>query len=329
MNKLLSIGIPTFDRAHELDRQLEWLVREIKGFEQECEITIYDNSSTDATPEVVEKWRPLFGSTPFKYIRNPQNIGGLPNYAKFLSEATGTFVWAIGDDDPINPGTLALIIKTLKEQRNLALMYLNFSGFYKPKGCVLEEHWFDTNLEPYASNGEAVFQHSIEKSLGAVIFITAAIYRTELVKVALRKWPESVDNWAGMGYWTGYCAMHGEVLVTKDNYVVCIIGDSHWEKDSKIHSRIYCKDVPELCYKLYELGYPYKMCRQVILNGFKHLESCNGNRTYLRAFRYWGTATAAALAFVLSPFHAAFQDKPLIPLTLIEARESQAGESMS
>ncbi|MCC5625684.1 glycosyltransferase family 2 protein, partial [Nostoc sp. CHAB 5715] len=38
MNKLLTIAIPTFNRASLLDKQLAWLAQAIKGFEDDCEI---------------------------------------------------------------------------------------------------------------------------------------------------------------------------------------------------------------------------------------------------------------------------------------------------
>ena len=55
MNKLLTIAIPTYNRAALLDKQLAWLAIAIKGFESECEIIISDNCSTDNTPGVVKK----------------------------------------------------------------------------------------------------------------------------------------------------------------------------------------------------------------------------------------------------------------------------------
>lgn len=329
MAKLLSIGIPTFNRASRLDRQLEWLANEIKGFENECEIAIYDNCSPDHTSEVVERWRPAFAGVPFSYVRNAENIGGLPNYAKFLNEATATFTWAIGDDDPIHPGTLAFVIKNLKERRNLALMYLNFTAFHEPTGSRGEECWFDTDLESQAADGKAVFRRSIEKLIGSVIFITAAVYRTKLAQVALQKWPESVHNWAGMGYWTGYCALHGDVLVTKDAFVVCTIGKSHWEKDNTIHARIWSRDVPELCFKLCELGYPDAMSRKVMKDGLKTFGNFCGRRGYLKAFRLWGTTVAATLAFVYLPFGSMVLGTALVPATSAEVEESRTEESIT
>ena len=45
MSKLLTISIPTYNRAQMLDRQLKWLASEVLGNEGDCEIIISDNCS--------------------------------------------------------------------------------------------------------------------------------------------------------------------------------------------------------------------------------------------------------------------------------------------
>ncbi|GCL41722.1 glycosyl transferase family protein [Dolichospermum planctonicum] len=50
MQKLLTIAIPTYNRAELLDKQLTWLSRAIKGFKTECEILVFDNCSDEFIP---------------------------------------------------------------------------------------------------------------------------------------------------------------------------------------------------------------------------------------------------------------------------------------
>jgi glycosyltransferase involved in cell wall biosynthesis len=61
------------------------------------ELTVLDNASDDATPDVVkrfqERW-PLL-----KYQRNLVNLGGNPNYLRALEVGDSTYCWVIGDDD--------------------------------------------------------------------------------------------------------------------------------------------------------------------------------------------------------------------------------------
>lgn len=53
-NRLLTISIPTYNRALLLNDQLAWFAGAVKGNEELCELIVSDNASSDATREVVE-----------------------------------------------------------------------------------------------------------------------------------------------------------------------------------------------------------------------------------------------------------------------------------
>lgn len=279
MNTLLSICIPTFNRAEELDRQLTWLAQEIEGFEAECEVIISDNCSEDATPEIVENWRARFAKVVFKANRNPENIGWMRNFQYLINAATGKYIWIVGDDDPIKLGTLAYVLKFLKCESNLSLIFLNFSDRDHQTGQVYNQHWLPTNLEEKHKNGIAVFEECLKKDIGAIIFITATIFRTEYVRLALQQWPASLDNWAGLAYWTGVCALNGEVLVTKESFVECTLGASNWGKNPRHKFYISYRDNPAIYKKLKELGFSSKTC------DFKILELAWNNLVFNNVFK--------------------------------------------
>ncbi|MFM8003979.1 MAG: glycosyltransferase family 2 protein, partial [Dolichospermum sp.] len=88
MNKLLTIAIPTYNRAELLDKQLTWLSKAIKGFETECEILVSDNCSTDHTQSIISKWQNILKNITFKSNKNHENIGVMRNIFYCLSAAT-------------------------------------------------------------------------------------------------------------------------------------------------------------------------------------------------------------------------------------------------
>lgn len=219
MEKLLSICIPTFNRAEELDRQLAWLAQEMQSFGSECEIIVSDNCSDDHTPIVVSKWQSVFAHTTFKGNRHSENRGWMRNFIYCLTTASGRFTWIIGDDDRIYAGAVARVLQTLRQTPDLALMYLNFTDHNPLTGEVLAQHWFDPELEQAdCTQGQAIFQHCLQ-NIGSVIFITATIYRTRFAREALQRWPDCFQNWAGLAYWSAYCATQGSIIVTRDNYL--------------------------------------------------------------------------------------------------------------
>ena len=102
--KLLTIAIPTYNRAKLLDNQLAWLSKAIRGFEDEIEIFVSDNCSTDNTQDVIKKWKSQLSNFTFHSCRNAENIGLNGNIVNCLTSVNTKYAWAIGDDDPIRTG---------------------------------------------------------------------------------------------------------------------------------------------------------------------------------------------------------------------------------
>ena len=289
MNKLLTIAIPTFNRAKLLDKQLAWLAEAIKGFEADCEILVSDNCSTDNTQDVVKKWQSTLSHITFNYNKNPENIGVLKNITYCLNAATTQYVWTIGDDDPIQEKAVTYVLTKIKEHQNLSLLFLNYSGRNKVTGepvhppTIVGNRWFDVDSEDGCGDGKAIFEHCYDKSVGAVIFLTAIVYRTDLVQRGLQIWQDAVNNWIFLAYLAGYCAANGSVIVTKDIYMECIVGVSYWQKDPKSALLMQYKHIPEVLVKLEENGYSQQFCRRMIVKNFREVNL----KVLLGALKRW------------------------------------------
>jgi abequosyltransferase len=307
MEKLLSICIPTFNRAQILNRQLAWLIEEVKEFGEECEIIVSDNCSGDETPAVVEKWKSL-SPIAFHANRNSENLGWMRNFSYCLSAACGHYTWILGDDDAVYEGAVAQVITTLKSRPDLSLFYLNFCERNVVAGSFNPEPWFK-NVEEDAKlpNGKAVFQKHLEHNIGSVIFISATIFRTQFGREAYQSWQDSTNNWAGLAYWNGYCATKGNVLVTEKTFLECTIGVSYWQKDPKAWFKIRHSDIPEVYAKLFQIGYPREFCRKMILKILEEdfiTEKPLKNLKYFlwcfwKAPRWSGKVTSAYFSFLL------------------------------
>ncbi|KAF3885276.1 MULTISPECIES: glycosyltransferase family 2 protein [Nostocales] len=275
MNKLLTIAIPTYNRAELLDRQLAWIAQAIQGFESECEIYVSDNCSTDNTQEIIKKWQTKLNHITFNANKNPENLGVMPNIINCLKSAKTKYVWAIGDDDPIENEAVPYIFEKIKKYEDLSLLFLNFSGRNKTTGepvhppTIIGNRWFDIDSENGDRDGKAVFEHCFTKSVGAVIFLTASIYRTDLVQSALQKWEDAAQNWISLAYIAGYCAANGRVIVTKKTYVECIVGVSYWQKEQKSALLMQYKHITEVLMKLEQNGYSKQYCRQMVWRSFQ------------------------------------------------------------
>jgi len=310
MRKLLTIAIPTFNRANLLDQQLSWLAKVIQGYESECEILVSDNCSTDNTQAVIKKWQGILDKVTFHNHKNPQNVGVIKNIVNCINRSKTDYVWTIGDDDPIQDRALTYVLQKIKQCHNLSLILLNFSGRNKITGepvhppKIVGNRWFDIASEDGNSDGKALFQHSLTKSVGAVIFLSSTIFRTQVVQQGIQLWEQGVNNWIYFGYLTGYCAAHGNIIITQDNYLECIVGVSYWQKDPQSAFLMQYKHIPEVILRLESIGYSRKYCCQMLLQNF-----CEVNlKVFLGALRRWPiSAIKTVIPFLLLVIGSAFE----------------------
>ena len=118
-NILLSICIPTFNRAHHLEATINSIVKQ-KRFQEtnDVEIVISDNCSVDETMQVSDKFKDIFGDK-IRYFRNSENIKDA-NFEKVLSLGKGVFLKLNNDtllhkDDTLDK-IIELIIKNIENK---------------------------------------------------------------------------------------------------------------------------------------------------------------------------------------------------------------------
>ena len=129
------------------------------------------------------------------------------------------------------------------------------------------------------------------KSVGAVIFLTAIVYRTDLMLRAARTWPDGETNWMYLAYLAGYCAANGRTIVTKENYLECIVAVSNWQKEPHASLLMQYKHVPEVLKKLTETGYSKQFYRAMMVGTLKDANL----RVLLGALRRWPVFSARTL----------------------------------
>ena len=108
MKPLLSIFIPTYNRADLLDSALAALAPQINQFHPEVELVVADNGSPDHTPQVIARWQ---DKLPMTAVRNETNLGFYGNLFRITRDlAQGEFAWMVGDDDVVRPDGVERIL---------------------------------------------------------------------------------------------------------------------------------------------------------------------------------------------------------------------------
>ncbi len=89
-----SIAIPAFNRAHTLPRAIDSVLGQSY---RHFELTVYDDGSTDATPEVMERYR---NENRVRYVRFEINRGAVMMDELGMHRALTADVWSrLGSDD--------------------------------------------------------------------------------------------------------------------------------------------------------------------------------------------------------------------------------------
>lgn len=116
---LVSIGIPTYNRAALIGRAIESALKQDYA---NIEILISDNASTDGTAEVCEAWAAR--DRRIRLLRQTDNRGPTANFNMVLGLTGGKYFMWLGDDDYIDPHYVGSAVSALESDPRIEL----FSG---------------------------------------------------------------------------------------------------------------------------------------------------------------------------------------------------------
>ncbi|MHB1004348.1 MAG: glycosyltransferase family 2 protein [Chloroflexota bacterium] len=139
---LLSICIPTYNRAEYLRECLDSVLLSCQGHAQMVEVLISDNASTDNTPAVTAEYSK--NQAPLSYYRNKENVGSGPNFYLAVERAKGEFVWVFGDDDKMAPSAVSTVLELINSDfdlivANCSVWSRNFQDLIRPRNIRLAE----------------------------------------------------------------------------------------------------------------------------------------------------------------------------------------------
>ena len=123
---LLTIAVPTYNRAQDLDLCLSQICRQMPGTDNEVELLVSNNASADATDEIVRKYTSL--GYEITYLKNGTNIGPDRNFEQCFRRSGGRYMLILGDDDVLLDGAVGKILDILKAG-DYGIVFLNSYGF--------------------------------------------------------------------------------------------------------------------------------------------------------------------------------------------------------
>lgn len=264
--KTLTIAIPTYNRAQLLNKQLAWAVNAVRGLENDCEIFVSNNCSTDDTARVIETWAGKCSHADFCVFHQSENVGAIRNIAHCIHASVAEHIWVLSDDDTVFDKTLPYILQELKAAPDIGLITLNFSSRDFHTKAIRYERRYALEQTLYDEQGDNVFETCVrmDGSAGGMALTSAQVYRTDLAQKALSTWQAGVNNLAVQVYVTGYCAKYGGAKVTHDTYLECSEGNNFFLSDRAVHLKLLYADVPQMYNRLQQIGYSDDFCKAMI-----------------------------------------------------------------
>lgn len=123
---LITIGIPTFNRAQKLLKTLKYIL--LQDY-YNLEVIVCDNNSTDNTKSLVLDIQ----DNRINYYRNNQNIGMRNNFNECLSKASGEFFILLSDDDVPNYKLVSLLFESISLSDEIIFAYSQVEFFKNNK----------------------------------------------------------------------------------------------------------------------------------------------------------------------------------------------------
>lgn len=116
-NPLLTIAVPTWNRADILDLALTALLPQIIFYNNEIEIVISDNASTDNTDQVIKSQIEKNNGLNIIHHIQSENTGYYGNFKTCRELSNGDYFWLLSDNDYVAKGLIEYIMKILSPKR--------------------------------------------------------------------------------------------------------------------------------------------------------------------------------------------------------------------
>ena len=175
---LVSIGLPTFNRAHCIRKCLDSLITQTYPH---IELIISDDGSTDETQAICEAYAKK--DSRIRYIRQARNQGLIGNFYFTLSQATGEyFGWAV-DDDWFHPSYVEKHIEALEQNPHHGAVGCSYQRLYG-NGEIEEEVLLTGERNMTHQSYYQVFAKVLQKKY-RMQYMFHGIYRSAIIRGVL------------------------------------------------------------------------------------------------------------------------------------------------
>lgn len=173
---LLTIAIPTWNRAKILELALSKLLPQIRERKDYIEFIISDNHSTDETHNVILNYQNKYNDLNFVHFTQPENTGYYGNFRKCRELSKGKWFWLLSDNDYINDDLVSFLITSIEESNDCSVIFLQ--DWIVPKDNVVYKGNYKSSI---VSRQELVEKAGYKLTLtSGVLFINNKQYDQDI-----------------------------------------------------------------------------------------------------------------------------------------------------
>lgn len=182
---LVSIGLPTFNRATSLVRAVDSLLAQTY---ENFELVISDNASTDNTEKICREY--ARNNNRIKYFRQEQNIGMVENYKFVLKKVSGDYFMMASDDDWWHPDFILKLKGALDDHKEYGIAMSSIRQIHED-GSLVNEIIYDGPNDVSKFSHSRIFNAAIFKN-PPVHFFIMGLFKKEILKKIFWRPPEQV-----------------------------------------------------------------------------------------------------------------------------------------
>lgn len=185
---LVSVGIPTYNRAAGLQKTLECITAQSY---RNLEIIVSDNCSPGADTENIVKAF-MKNDARVHYFQRNANKGPAENFAFVLKKATGTFFMWASDDDEWDGEFIRTCVSLLLRHEEVGMAFSNIVNI-DSFGRIIREYPSFTRFSGVAGR-ETISRYLNSPEFFGKANLIYSLYRSETIKEAWKACPLT-DHW--------------------------------------------------------------------------------------------------------------------------------------
>jgi glycosyltransferase involved in cell wall biosynthesis len=197
---LLSICIPTYNRAEYLKRCITSIISQDNFNSNEVEVLISDNASPDNTEQVVKLFQDKFSN--IKYIKNEVNVGLERNILNLLKSFNGEYCFILTDDDMLLPNSLTKLTQIITYNSECSVFLSSLEVFVEPQKRTYIDYTFPVSKKIYKNDIKEIVKFFNASNVASRICIRRDFIDTE-------GYIRHMQSMYSLMYLVGYAALNG------------------------------------------------------------------------------------------------------------------------